>query len=49
MAINRSERFIYFQNKAKHYNNIKNMRPAVDDAPPCTTIVKSMRPLPYLR
>ena len=49
MAVNRSERFMYFQNKAKHYSNLKNIRASVDHSPPTATIVKSLRPIPLLR
>lgn len=31
MSINKSEEFVYFQNKAKHYDNIKKAKPAVKD------------------
>ena len=31
MSINKSEQFLYFQNKAKHYDNIKKAKPTVRD------------------
>ena len=31
MSINKSEEFIYFQNKARHYQNIRKMKPHVND------------------
>lgn len=31
MSINKCEDFLYFQNKAKHYQNIKNAKPMVKD------------------
>ena len=31
MSINKSEEFVYFQNKAKHYQNIRNARPHIKD------------------
>lgn len=31
MSINRSEEFVYFQNKTKHYDNVKKARATVDD------------------
>jgi hypothetical protein len=38
MSIERTEEFIYFQNKAKHYDNIRKIKPKVDDQ-----LSKSMR------
>ena len=29
MSVKRSEEFIYFQNKARHYDNLKKIKPAV--------------------
>lgn len=31
MSINKSEDFVYFQNKAHHYHNIRNAKPHVND------------------
>jgi len=31
MTINKTEEFLYFQNKAKHYDTIKNMKSSVND------------------
>lgn len=31
MAINKSEEFLYFQNKAKHYESIRKAKPHVND------------------
>lgn len=31
MSINRSEQFLYFQNKSKHYDNINKVKATVDD------------------
>ncbi len=31
MSINRSEQFVYFQNKSKHYDNINKVKATVDD------------------
>ncbi len=38
MSIEKTEEFIYFQNKAKHYDNIRKIKPTVDDQ-----LSKSMR------
>lgn len=38
MSIERTEQFIYFQNKAKHYDNIRKIKPKIDDK-----LSKSMR------
>ncbi len=30
-SVNKSEEFLYFQNKARHYDNIKKSKPSVSD------------------
>lgn len=51
MAISRSERFVYFQNKANHYFKLKNIRSSIDHSPPKALIPKAkvFRQVPLLK
>lgn len=49
MSVARSERFLYFQNKANHYHRLRNIRSSIDHAPPRSHIPKPkiFRPIPF--
>lgn len=51
MSVARSERFIYFQNKASHYNKLRNIKSSIDHSSPRKSIPKPKiyRPLPLLQ
>jgi hypothetical protein len=44
MSVMRSERFVYFQNKAKHYHQLENIKSAVNSSPPKKRSPRPFRP-----
>jgi len=51
MSVARSERFVYFQNKANHYHRLRNIRSSIDQSVPRTRVLKPKlhRVLPLLQ
>ena len=49
MSVARSEKFVYFQNKAKHYHQLRNIKSSIDRSPPKAQMPKTkiFRPLPF--
>lgn len=48
MSIKKTEEFTYFQNKAKHYDNIRNARPTVQTWRGSKSIATSRKKSPML-
>ena len=46
MSVSRSEQFVYFQNKARHYHQLRNMRSSIDHGSPRSRMPRTK---PYKR